>query len=85
MLCSFDFSHIKPSIIYLSYLVYNYVFLFLDKPWSLSFRNYDELPAPNTDSFPYENEIAQWMAEYVKGFIDQEKKKKYILIYLYTL
>lgn len=26
---------------------------------------YGELPAPNSDSFPFENERAQWMAEYV--------------------
>jgi ubiquinone/menaquinone biosynthesis C-methylase UbiE/transcriptional regulator with XRE-family HTH domain len=26
---------------------------------------YDELPMPETDKFPFENEIMQWMAEYV--------------------
>lgn len=26
---------------------------------------YGELPAPHIDKFPFENEIAQWMAEYV--------------------
>ena len=26
---------------------------------------YDELPAPDTDRFPFKNEVAQWMAEYV--------------------
>lgn len=26
---------------------------------------YDELPAPDTDRFPFKNEMAQWMAEYV--------------------
>ena len=26
---------------------------------------YGELPAPHTDRFPFENEMAQWMAEYV--------------------
>ncbi len=26
---------------------------------------YDELPAPDTDVFPYENNILQWMSEYV--------------------
>lgn len=26
---------------------------------------YGELPAPNTNKFPFENEMAQWMAEYV--------------------
>ena len=26
---------------------------------------YGELPAPNTNSFPFENEMAQWMSEYV--------------------
>ncbi len=26
---------------------------------------YSELPVPDTDKFPFENEIAQWMTEYV--------------------
>ena len=26
---------------------------------------YGELPVPDTDIFPYENEIMQWMADYV--------------------
>ena len=26
---------------------------------------YDELPAPDADRFPFKNEMAQWMAEYV--------------------
>lgn len=28
-------------------------------------KTYGELPVPDTDKFPYENEMAQWMAEYV--------------------
>lgn len=28
-------------------------------------KMYGELPAPDTDRFPFENEIAQWMAAYV--------------------
>jgi ubiquinone/menaquinone biosynthesis C-methylase UbiE len=30
-----------------------------------STKIYGELPAPGTDKFPFENEMAQWMAEYV--------------------
>lgn len=30
-----------------------------------STKIYSELPVPSTDNFPFENEMAQWMAEYV--------------------
>jgi len=30
-----------------------------------STKIYGELPVPSTDNFPFENEMAQWMAEYV--------------------
>lgn len=30
-----------------------------------SIKIYDELPAPNTDVFPFENMIMRWMSEYI--------------------
>ena len=43
----------------------------MDTCRAIGFKNntstkiYGELPAPDTDTFPFENEMAQWMAEYV--------------------
>ena len=34
---------------------------------------YGELPAPDTGVFPFENEMAQWMAEYV--FVSTKLRK----------